>query len=89
MCEYDKDCDEYSDCPTTSTDVIAWLDGDVVREYGNIEFGDDFTEKLKTGLQAIVDADDMVGYIKGIAKIEIVNHWECGRCDEEELWRSK
>ena len=91
MCEYDKDCNHSEDCLTTSTDVIAWLDGDTIREYNTIEFGDDFTEKLKTGLQAIVDAEDMIGYIAGriTAKIEVVNHLECGRRDEEEIWRSE
>ena len=88
MCEYDKDCNHSEDCLTTSTDVIAWLDGDIVREYDSIEFGDDFTGKLKTGLQAMVGACEMVGD-KPQAKIEVVKHLECGRRVEEEIWRSK
>lgn len=90
MCDYDSTCNSWESCNTTSTDVIAWLDGDTIREYDSIEVSTEFEEKLKTGLQAIVDADDMVGYIAGktIAKIEVVKHLECGRRDEKELWRS-
>ena len=88
MCEYDNTCNSWESCNTTSTDAIAWLDGDVVREYENIEVGTELEEKLKTGLQALVDVGVMVGCTLD-AKIEIVNHLECGRCDEEELWRSK
>ena len=91
MCEYDDTCNSWESCNTTSTDVIAWLDGNVVREYENIEVSADFLVMLVTGLQAIVDAEDMVGYMAGkvTAKIEVVNHLECGRRDEEEIWRSK
>ena len=75
MCDYDKDCNSWESCLTTSTNVIAWLDGDIVREYENIEVGTEFTERLKTGLQDMVDADEMVRGIKGIAKIEVFNHF--------------